>query len=65
MARSISATLGMPTPPHIGISNLFTPEKVKNIIFFYKKQQFNHSGRLNLKEMEDPFDSKSAENWKV
>jgi len=55
----------MSRPPHIGISNLFTPEKVKNIIFFYKKQQFNHSGGMKLIEMEDPFDSKSAENWKV
>jgi len=55
----------MPTPPHIGISNLFTPENVKNHIFFYKKQQFSHSERMKLIEMEDPFDSKSAENWKV
>jgi len=31
----------MPCPPHIGISNLFTPEKVKTSNDFYKKQQFH------------------------
>jgi len=30
----------MLTPPHIGISNLFTPEKVKKEHVFIKKPQF-------------------------
>jgi hypothetical protein len=45
MARSISATLGMPIPPHIGISNLFTPEKVKNAQLYYKKHQLMVKGQ--------------------
>jgi hypothetical protein len=55
----------MPPPPHIGISNLFTPEKVKNHMIFVKKQHFATSSPYSQTEIGDPFDSKSAEHWEV
>jgi len=55
----------MPSPPHIGISNLFTPEKVKNAQFYYKKHQLMVKGQHPNSGKGPPFDSKSADHWKV
>jgi hypothetical protein len=55
----------MPSPPHIGISNLFTPEKVKNTQLYYKKHQLMVKSQQTHPGIEPPFDSKSADHWKV